>query len=151
MTALSQASIPAAFQRSAAQFGVAESDYLVLTSLGIHSYESFALRVHSKESLEEFLKDTICPQAGYRDPVQGLIVFNRTPAVAWQEFKMSDDVASLRKLWYLSKELCKAELEKLASGEDALPSAVAMESAEIGRGMPNQSPHPTQRGRRSSH
>jgi len=58
---------------------------------------------------------------------------------------MSDDVASLRKLWYLSKELCKAELEKLASGEDAsrvkvgLPSFVAMESAAIGRGMPKPS------------
>jgi len=71
MTALSRASIPAAFQRSAAQFGVAESDYLVLTSLGIHSYESFALRVHSKESLEEFLKDTICPQVDDLQPHTG--------------------------------------------------------------------------------
>ena len=57
MTALSQARIPAAFQRSAAQFGVAESDFLVLTSLGIHSYESFALRIHAKENLEEFLRE----------------------------------------------------------------------------------------------
>eukprot|EP00435_Cladocopium_sp_Y103_P029484 s4096_g7.t1 len=72
--ALSEASIPAAFQRSAAQFGVAESDYLILSSLGIHSYESFALRIHSKEALEEFMRDTICPQAAYNDPTQGLIV-----------------------------------------------------------------------------
>ena len=142
MTALSQARIPAAFRRSAAQFGVAESDFLVLTSLGIHSYESFALRIHAKESLEEFLRDTICPQAGYNDPEDGLITFNRTPHVEWQTFKMSDDAASLRKLWYLSKELCKSELEKLASGEDSsrvkvgLPSAVAMETSAVDRGMP---------------
>lgn len=142
MTALSQARIPAAFQRSAAQFGVAESDFLVLTSLGIHSYESFALRIHAKENLEEFLRDTICPQAGYNDPEDGLITFNRTPHVEWQTFKMSDDAASLRKLWYLSKELCKSELEKLASGEDSsrvkvgLPSAVAMETSAVDRGMP---------------
>eukprot|EP00435_Cladocopium_sp_Y103_P062690 s206_g24.t1 len=141
MTALSQASIAAAFQKSAAQFGVAESDYLVLSSLGIYSYESFALRVHSKENLEEFLRDTICPQAGYNDPTQGLIVFNRAPAVAWQTFKTSDDAAALRKLWYLAKELCKAEVEKLAAGDDAarvkvgLPSSVAMETAAVGRGM----------------
>eukprot|EP00435_Cladocopium_sp_Y103_P062984 s675_g24.t1 len=141
MTALSQASIPAAFQRSAAQFGVAESDYLVLSSLGIHSYESFALRVHSKESLEEFLRDTVCPQAGYNDPGRGLILFNRTPAIGWQTFKMSDDAASLRKLWYMSKEICKSEMERLTSGEDAsrvkvaLPSAVAMETAAVNRGM----------------
>ena len=142
MTALSQARIPAAFRRSAAQFGVAESDFLVLTSLGIHSYESFALRIHAKENLEEFLRDTICPQAGYNDPEDGLITFNRTPHVEWQTFKMSDDAASLRKLWYLSKELCKSELEKLASGEDSsrvkvgLPSAVAMETSAVDRGMP---------------
>eukprot|EP00435_Cladocopium_sp_Y103_P017119 s2411_g4.t1 len=142
MTALSQASIPAAFQRSAAQFGVAESDYLVLNSLGIHSYESFALRISSKEDLEEFLRDVVCPQSGYNDAQQGLIVFNRTPQMPWQEFKMSDDAASLRKLWYLSKELCKSELGKLASGDDSsrvkvgLPSAVAMETAAALRGMP---------------
>eukprot|EP00435_Cladocopium_sp_Y103_P026213 s4096_g6.t1 len=55
---------------------------------------------------------------------------------------MSDDAASLRKLWYLAKELCKSEMEKLASGDEAsrvkvgLPSAVAMENSAVGRGMP---------------
>ena len=142
MANLSRASIPGAFQKSAAQFGVAESDYLTMMSLGIHTFESFALRVSSKEELEEFLREVICPGAAYNDPVQGLLKFARTPPIPWQSFKMTDDAASLRKLWFLAKELCKSELERLASGEDAsklkvsVAAATAMEEEAVGRGMP---------------
>ena len=152
MANLSQASIPAGFLKSAAQFGVAESDFLLLADLGIDTHEAFALRVHSREALEEFLRDVICPGAAYRDPVRGLLTFNRTPAVPWQNFKMSEDSAALRKFLLLAKELCKGELEHLAAGQDAsrvkvkLASAVAMEtprSREECRGQaPTLSVHP---------
>ena len=140
MANLSQASIPASFLKSAVQFGVAESDFLLLADLGVNTHEAFALRIHSREALEEFLRDVICPGAAYKDPVRGLQTFNRTPPVAWQNFKMSEDSASLRKLWMLSKELCKGELERLAAGEEAskvkvkLASAVAMENSAVTRG-----------------
>ena len=142
MANLSQASIPAGFLKSVAQFGVAESDFLLLADLGIDTHEAFALRVHSREALEEFLRDVICPGAAYRDPVRGLLTFNRTPAVPWQNFKMSEDSAALRKFLLLAKELCKGELEHLAAGQDAsrvkvkLASAVAMENSAVARGMP---------------
>lgn len=142
MANLSQASIASAFLRSAAQFGVAESDYLVLNALGISTYESFALRVTSREDLEEFLRDTVTPRAAYRDQINGLVTFTRYPPVAWPVFKMTDDAAALRKLWLLAKEVCKAELERLAAGDGSskvkvgLSGAVAMEQAAVGRGMP---------------
>ena len=123
MTALSQASIPTAFQRSAAQFGVAESDYLILSSLGIHSYESLALRVHPKDNL----RDTVCLQAGYNDghndPEKGLITFN--------EFEMSDDASSLWKHGIYPKNSARRSWRKAG-----LPSTVAMETSAIDRGMP---------------
>eukprot|EP00435_Cladocopium_sp_Y103_P009771 s2693_g2.t1 len=136
------ASIPAAFRKSAVQFGVAESDFLLMNNMGIYTHEGLALRVHSKEALEEYLQEVICPSAAYADPVRGLITFNRTPPVPWQEFKRSEDVASIRKLWLLSKELCKSELESLASGESSgkskvtLTAAVTMEQDAVSRGMP---------------
>lgn len=142
MANLSQASIASAFLRSAAQFSVAESDFLVLSSLGISTYEAFALRVPAKEDLESFLQDTLCPRAAYRDETLGLVTFARHPPVTWQAFKMTDDAAAIRKLWLLAKEVCKAELERMASGEGEnkvkvrLSGAVAMEAAAIQRGMP---------------
>lgn len=142
MAALSQAGLPAAFRRSAAECGVAESDYLLLGSVGILSFEAFALRISSKEDLEEFLRSSICPSAAYQGPDGVLQTFTRAPPEPWASFKMSDDAASLRKLWYLSKEICKAEVGKMAAGDDAsrvkvnLGSAVAMEQDAISRGMP---------------
>eukprot|EP00435_Cladocopium_sp_Y103_P038959 s2430_g10.t1 len=141
MASLSQATIPAAFRKSAVRFGVGESDFLLMANEGISSHEAFAMRVHSKEALEEYLQDVICPGAAFQDPNRGLVLFNRTPQVPWRDFKRSEDAAAIRKLWLLSKELCKGELEKLATGDDSsrpkvtLTSAVAMEEDAVKRGM----------------
>ena len=46
--------------------------------------------------------------------------------------------AALRKLWFLAKELCKSELEKLDLGEDSsevrvgVAAAIAVEEEAIG-------------------
>ena len=143
MAALSQVRLPTAFRKSALEGGVAESDFLFLGSLGIITHEAFAMRVHSSDALEGFLRDHVCPSAAYHDSDQGLLVFNRTPAVAWREFQLSEDCAALRKLWVLSKEMSKAEVEKMASGEWSgraklrMGSHVAMEEVAIEKGMPN--------------
>ena len=92
--------------------------------------------------MEDFFRDHICPSAAYSDPDHGLQVFSRQPAVPWREFKLSEDSASVRKLWLLSKEMCRVDLEKLASGEDSsrpklkLSSHVAMEEKAVDKGMP---------------
>ena len=107
----------------------------------MYTYESFALKILTRESLEEYLRRSICPRAAY-DGTGTLQVFAREPQVDWDDYKMSDDVAAIRKLWFLSKEVCKSEVDRLASSEEgarskvSLGAATAMEMAAIGRGMP---------------
>ena len=140
--ALSQARNEVAFTKSAAQFNVAESDFLILESMRISSYEGFALRVPSKEDLEEFMRMSIVPSSGYKGGENRLMIFARAPAIPWQEFRISEDAAALRKLWLVSKEICKAELERLATGDDAtkgkinIQTHLTMEDAAVQRGMP---------------
>ena len=142
----SQGNVPVAFLRAAARGGVAESDFLLLGSLGIHTFEGFGFRLPRSEDLEEFLRGTVCPKEAYRDEHQTVTIYDRTPRVGWQEFKTSEDAAALRKLWLLSKEICKAEVESLASGDAegsrtkvGISGALAMEQAAISRGMPKPS------------
>ena len=142
MSHLTQASLPSAFAKAAAKFGVSESDYLILTSMGIVTYESFSLRVRSKEDLEEF-RDVIVPSAAYdHGGDRGVEVFPRVPGAQWQIWKRSEEAGALRKLWNLGRELAKSELERMASGEDSskvkvgVAASVAMESAAVERGMP---------------
>ena len=154
MSHLTQANLPSAFAKTAAKFGVSESDFLILNSMGIATHESFSLRVHSKEDLEDFLKEVIVPQAAYNEGGdQGILVFARTPRVDWQQYKRSEEAGALRKLWNLGRELAKEELTKLASGEESSKAKVgaaasaAMETAALERGMPK----PTSDSERPSH
>ena len=142
MTSLSQANNPTAFTRSAVQFNVSESDFFLLESLGITTYDAFALRVPSKDDLEEFIRTAIVPNSGYKDEDGRLVTFPRAPAIAWVEFCISEDAAALRKLWQVGKEISKAEVERLATGDESsrgkiqIQTALAMESASVKRGMP---------------
>ena len=143
MASLSQASNPTAFTRSAVEFNVAESDFLILESRGILTYEGFSLRVPSKEDLEEFLKSTIVPSSAFRDSDGVLSVFPRVPGESWNDYKISEDAAALRKLWLVGREISRSELERLATGDESakgkihIQSAIAMEHEAIKRGMPS--------------
>ena len=73
----------------------------------------------------------------------GAQTFNRDPPVAWGEYKMSEDAASLRKLWAMSREVCKSEIESLASGDSSVSkqkvgvaNSLAMEKDAVDSGMP---------------
>ena len=142
----SQGNVPVAFLKAAARGGVAESDFLLLGSLGIHTFEGFGFRLPRSEDLEEFLRATVCPKEAYKDDTGVVTIYDRTPAVLWQEFKTSEDAAALRKLWLLAREICKAEVESLASGDTegsrtkvSISGALAMEQAAVLRGMPKPS------------
>lgn len=142
----SQGNVPVAFLKAAARGGVAESDFLLLGSLGIHTFEGFGFRLPRSEDLEEFLRSTVCPREAYKDEDGVVTIYDRTPPVLWQEFKTSEDAAALRKLWLLAKEICKAEVESLASGDTegsrtkvSISGALSMEQAAVNRGMPKPS------------
>ena len=143
MASLSQANNPTAFTRSAVEFNVAESDFLILESRGILTYEGFSLRVPSKEDLEEFLKSTIVPSSAFRDSDGVLPVFPRVPGESWSDYKISEDAAALRKLWLVGREISRSELERLATGDESakgkihIQPAIAMEHEAIKRGMPH--------------
>jgi len=111
-----QATLSSAFVRAAIKFNAAESDYLVLESNGIHTFEALAYRVPKADDLEDLLKASIMPFSGYKHLDGKVEIFNREPPTTWPEFKVSEDAGALRKLWSLAKEVCKAELEQLASG-----------------------------------
>ena len=82
------------------------------------------------------------PYAGYKHQDGVVEVFNRDPPVGWPEFRVSEDAGALRKLWSLAKEVCKAELEQLASGDPdssrqkvGVANSLAMEASAIENGM----------------
>eukprot|EP00435_Cladocopium_sp_Y103_P050750 s1825_g15.t1 len=137
----SQGDLAVTFLRAAVRFGVSESDYLLLNSLGIASANSLAFRVPKSEDLESFLQEKILPAAAYKGGDGVVTVFRRATPSPWREWKLSEDAAAIRRLWQFSRELAKGEVDRLATGEDTakklgMSEMAAMETAAVGRGMP---------------
>ena len=138
-----QATLTSAFTRAAIKFQVAESDYLVLCSQKVDTFEAMAYRMPKSDDLEDFLHANVAPSAGYREEDESITIFPRQPAMPWREYKASEDAGALRKLWSFSKEVCKSELEAMASGDAeksktkvSLAAAGAMEASAVVDGMP---------------
>ena len=138
------ATLSKAFTRAAIKFMVAESDFLVMSQLGVDNFESMTYRMPKSEDLDDFMRTQILPQAGYREEDGNLLVFPREPAETWATFRVSEDAGAIRKLWSYAKEVCKAELEAMASGDTGkakpkanVATATAMENKAIKEaGMP---------------
>lgn len=137
------ASLPSAFLKAAVKFNVAESDFLLMESSGINTFESLTYRMPKAENLEEFMHGTILPGAAFKQADGTIVTFARTPVVTWREFQIGEDAATIRKLWSYSKEVCKADLEAMTSGETDKPkqkvnvaASTAMEQSAVRRGMP---------------
>lgn len=137
-----QASLPNAFTRSAIKFAVAESDYLVMVCLGISTLESMAYRFPKAEDVEEFMQSQVLPTSGFREDDGRIITFPRHPVELWQTFRTGEDAKGIRELWSYSKEVCKAELEQLATADGgskpktSMAVASAMEEKAISKMMP---------------
>ena len=141
-----QATLASAFTKAAIRFNVSESDYLVLGAQGIANFEALAYRVPKQEDLEDILRYTLLPNSAYKADDGVVQVFNRDPPLQWQEYKVSEDAGALRKLWAMAREVCKAEIESLTTGDTEAPrskvgvaNSLAMETAAIGAGMPTPS------------
>lgn len=138
-----QATLTSAFTKAAIRFNVAESDFLVLGTQGIASFEALAYRVPKQEDLEDILRNTLLPNAAYKGDDGVVQVFNRDPAITWPEYKVSEDSGALRKLWAMAREVCKAEIESLTTGDTEAPrtkvgvaNSLAMENTAVSNGMP---------------
>eukprot|EP00434_Breviolum_minutum_P028493 symbB.v1.2.025208.t1/scaffold2437.1/size79084/5 len=137
---LLQGDLPITFKRAAIRFDVAESDFFLLGLYGVATLNGLAFKIPKSEDLEVFLQDKILDFGAYKQEDGTLITYQRTPKVSWREWKMSDDAASIRRLWQYAKET-KGEMERMAGGEEVhrkltLMEAVAMENAAIARGCP---------------
>ena len=139
-----QATLASAFTKAAIRFNVAESDYLLLGSWGVATFESLAYRLPKSEDLEDLMKVSIAPYAAFKGDDEVVQTFNRDPPMSWGEYKLSEDAASLRKLWAMSREVCKSEIESLASGDSSVnkqkvgvANSLAMEKEAVDSGMPS--------------
>ena len=126
------------FTRAAIKFLVAESDFLVMSKLGVDNFEAMTYRLPKSEDLVDFMRTQILPQAGYREEDGNLLIFPREPGETWANFRVSEDAGAIRKLWNYSREVCKAELEAMASGDTGkvrpkanVATATAMETKAI--------------------
>ena len=138
-----QATLASAFTKAAIRFNVSESDYLVLGMQGIATFEALAYRVPKQEDLEDVLRNGLLPNAAYKGADGVIQVFDRDPPINWAEYKVSEDAGALRKLCAMAREVCKAEIESLTTGDTEAPRAkvgvansLAMEATAIREGMP---------------
>ena len=140
----SQGDIPVMLMRAAVRFDVAESNYLLLQHYGVYSLNSLAFKIPKSEDMETFLQERMLGLSAYKQEDGTVVTFPRTPAVRWGDWKLSDDAASLRRLWTFARETARGEMERMASSEEThrkitMVESVAMESAAIARGCPNPS------------
>jgi len=102
----------AEFGQAAVSFEVHEGDYLLLLSEKI---ATFGFRFPKESDFEEYLRRFVrLKTAVYRDDLAEIVVYDRPEA--WDDYKCSEDCGCLRKLYGLSAQIAKKELEALASG-----------------------------------
>ena len=131
-----------AFESAAVKFNVAESDYLLLRRAGVRCLEDLPYRIPTKHDLEQFLEDVVHHSGAYRNE-DGVIRTYVKTSPDWKLWRHSEDAGCLKKLWAYGSQVCKAELEDLASGQGSgekiriTPSASAeLERKAVKNGMP---------------
>ena len=131
-----------AFARAAVSFEVHESDFLVLGADRVSTFESMAYRFPQAADLEDYLKKIVRVKNAYRTEHGSITTYPKPTPMAWEDFKMEEDVGCIRKLWNLSIQVSKRQMERMA-GEDpdakskvTLTMAQEMEDKGVATGMP---------------
>ena len=119
-----------AFARAAVNFDVHESDYLVLCQDKVTTFESMAYRYPQASDLEEYLKKVVRLKQGYRDADGQIITFSRASPLPWESYKTEEDVGCIRKLWSLSIQVSKRQMERMAGEDGDLKSKVTLTTAQ---------------------
>lgn len=115
---MSQSKSVTAFSRAASSFDVHESDYLVLLSDRVSTFEAMAFRFPKEQDFEDYVKRYVRPQGGYQEEDGSIKVYDKTSPPLWEDFKSSEDCGCLRKLWHMASQVAKKELETLVAGTD---------------------------------
>jgi hypothetical protein len=114
------------FEKTAASADCSESDFLVLKADNITTADEFYFRFADQPKFEDWLKEVVFMKAAFLDEGGRATVFPR-PVNDYpggvQEWIRSSDVAGLRRLYVMSKELVRMDLARMASakeGEEAV-------------------------------
>ena len=140
--AMTEARSQLAFTRVATDFDVSKSDFLVLTEDGVTTFEKMAYRLPTSTDVEDYLKTKVRVTSGYQYPDGRTVIFAKPTPMPWEAYKSGDDPGCFRKLWNLSLQIAKKELEALASPEEqsgrkvSMTMAQEMETRAIQEGMP---------------
>ena len=123
---MSQAKSQTAFGQAAVSFEVHEGDYLLLLSEKIATFEAVGFRFPKESDFEEYLRRVVRLKTAYRDARGEVVVHDRPSPESWDDYKCSEDCGCLRKLWGLSAQIAKKELEALASGHTGADDEVKL-------------------------
>eukprot|EP00435_Cladocopium_sp_Y103_P063938 s448_g25.t1 len=113
----SQGDIPASLRRVAIRFDLAESDFLVMQSHGIHSLNSLAFKLPKAEDLEVFLPDKLLSFSAYTQDDGEAATFSK---IAGIEVKSNGCPAAMRRAarshswsrWPWKRLPCPADWER---------------------------------------
>ena len=83
--------------------------------------EDLHYRLPTKEDLERFLEDVAYHSGAYQEP-GGVIKSYVKHNPSWRSWRHSEDAGCIRKLWAYGAQVCKGELEDLASDLNGRPS-----------------------------
>ena len=131
-----------AFGRAAVSFEVHESDFLVMAADKISTFEAMAYRLPASADLEDYLKKVLRKRGAYRDVNGEIVVYDKPTILSWDDYKCEPDTGCLRKLWGLSTQVAKRQLERLAGEEGegktkiTLAHAQELEDKAVETGMP---------------
>ena len=123
---MTQAKSQTAFGQAAVSFEVHEGDYLLLLSEKIATFEAVGFRFPKESDFEEYLRRFVRLKTAYRDDLGEIVVYDRPTPETWDVYKCSEDCGCLRKLYGLSAQIAKKELEALASGHTGADDEVKL-------------------------
>jgi hypothetical protein len=109
------AQAPVMFQSLAGRCQVSEDDYYLLLAQGVTAPEEFFFKIPNETALEAWIVGTLYLQTGTTDGAGNFGTQPRNSTSTVEEFTRSDATASVRRLWYISKEMANNDLKSMAN------------------------------------
>jgi hypothetical protein len=103
------------FQSLAGRCQVPEDDYYLLLAQGVTAPEEFFFKIPNEAALEAWIVGTLYLQTGTSDDQGNFGSQPRNSTLSAEEFTRSDTTASVRRLWYISKEMANNDLKNMAN------------------------------------
>ena len=118
--------MPAIFRSLANRVHVRDSERAVLASKGIETADEFFFRYPNERSLEDWIEQYLYRFAGGYAADDTPQIYDRNDGGTIAEFKSSEEVAGVRRLWLASMTLAKRDMDTLtADVQDDRPRRIS--------------------------